>query len=54
MKSMPHLYGLNEEQINKMSEISVQIIKGIHCMSIVFGVAERRAILENYSGYTGG
>ena len=29
MKSMPDLYGLSEEQVNKMSEMSMQSLKGI-------------------------
>ena len=37
MKSMPKVYGLDEEQINKMSEISGQVMKGVRGVSMVFG-----------------
>jgi tetratricopeptide (TPR) repeat protein len=40
MKSMPDLYGLSEEQVNKMSETSMQSLKGIRGASFMLGVSQ--------------
>ncbi|MGA2798147.1 MAG: tetratricopeptide repeat protein [Thermoguttaceae bacterium] len=40
MKSMPDLYGLSEEQVNKMSEMSSQFFKGIRGASFMLGVSQ--------------
>jgi tetratricopeptide (TPR) repeat protein len=40
MKSMPDLYGLSEEQVNKMSETSSQYFKGIRGASFMLGVSQ--------------
>jgi hypothetical protein len=40
MKSMPDLYGLSEEQVNKMSETSGQLFKGIRGVLFMLGVGQ--------------
>ncbi len=40
MKSMPDLYGLNEEQVIKMTETSSQLFKGIRRVSFMLGVSQ--------------
>ncbi len=40
MKNMPQLYGLSEEQIEKMSKEAKPQFKGLHSMSMVLGVGK--------------
>ncbi len=51
MKSMPDLYGLSEEQVNKMSEMSSQFFKGIRGASFMLGVGQSSEPL--YSKFIG-
>jgi len=40
MKSVPELYGLDEEQVEKLGEISAQSMTGIRAMSMMLGVGK--------------
>ena len=48
---MPDLYGLSEEQVNKMSEMSMQSLKGIRGASFMLGVS--RGSEPMYSKFIG-
>ena len=45
MKAMPQLYGLTEEQVDKMIELSVKYFPDLHSMSVLLGVGQENAPL---------
>jgi hypothetical protein len=51
MKAAPDMYGLNEEQTEKLAEISVETMKGIRGMSMMLGIAKPGGPL--YAGMAG-
>ncbi len=51
MKNMQNIYGLNEEQMEKLADISVKSMKGVRGMSMALGVVEPGQPL--YRGVTG-